>query len=93
MADLSAWAIPLGALIVSLSTLVFGAIILKGKTGNNHTESLDRRLERQETRNMQQEERIENLEVDLATCEREKIRYMEMLVHRGDEHEHLGAGS
>lgn len=72
---MEAWAIPAAALIVSLSTLVFAAISLKGKTGNNHTESLDRRIDRLERRNGE-------LEEDLGRCERDRVRLMGQLVNR-----------
>ena len=41
------WAVPLGALIVSLATLIFAAISLRGKANLDHTNGIDRRVERQ----------------------------------------------
>lgn len=67
------WVIPLGALIVSLFTLMFGAVSLRDKATAAHANGLERRFDR--------------VESDLRDCvqersrlERENLRLMRELL-------------
>lgn len=78
---MEAWAVPLAALIVSLSTLIFGTISLNRKAAGNQVQAIETRL------NLQGGELV-RLNAQLAECHRERtalqrenIELMRRLVH------------
>lgn len=74
--NIDQWVIPLSALFISMATLIFAAISLRGKQDTDHAVSVERRIERVENE-------LKECLKDRARLERENLILLRDLIeHR-----------
>ena len=76
------YAVPLGALIVSLATLIFTGLSLRGKAQEAHVESVDRRLA--DARD-EFDRRLGEADRRLAECERARDEFYRIIGQLKDD--------
>ena len=76
------WVVPLAALIVSLSTLIFGAISLGGKANGDFTQSLNTRLNDAISEIDHLKREVRECHQERAALQRREVELMRQLVEK-----------